>query len=77
MKETENVATSSMPNVLVEERDRSTILTLNRPERRNALTIELLTELTSAVDAAAANKDQRILILRGAGQAFCAGLDLQ
>lgn len=67
-----------MPNVLVEHRDqRVTILTLNRPERRNALTIELLTELTDAVEAAAANEEQRVLILRGSGQAFCAGLDLQ
>lgn len=66
-----------MPNVLVEKKDRATIVTLNRPERRNALTIELLTELTTAMEAAAADPAQRILILRGAGKAFCAGLDLQ
>ena len=66
-----------MPNVLLEKKDRTTIVTLNRPERRNALTIELLTEVTEALDAASADPDQRILILRGAGQAFCAGLDLQ
>nr|MBA3651393.1 enoyl-CoA hydratase/isomerase family protein [Chthoniobacterales bacterium] len=65
-----------MPNVLVEKKDRATIVTLNRPERRNALTIELLTELTAAMDAAAGS-DQRVLILRGAGKVFCAGLDLQ
>ena len=66
-----------MPNVLLEKKDRTTIVTLNRPERRNALTIELLTEVTEALEAASADPDQRILILRGAGQAFCAGLDLQ
>ncbi|HEY1582433.1 MAG TPA: enoyl-CoA hydratase/isomerase family protein [Chthoniobacterales bacterium] len=66
-----------MPNVLVEQKDRSTIVTLNRPERRNALTIELLTELTGAMESAAADPAQRILVLRGAGKAFCAGLDLQ
>jgi methylglutaconyl-CoA hydratase len=66
-----------MPNVLLEKKDRTTIVTLNRPERRNALTIELLTEVAEALDAASADPDQRILILRGAGQAFCAGLDLQ
>jgi methylglutaconyl-CoA hydratase len=66
-----------MPNVLVEEKDRRvTTLTLNRPERRNALTIELLTELTEALDRAAANAEKRVLILRGAGKVFCAGLDL-
>ena len=66
-----------MPNVLVEERDRVVILTLNRPERRNALTIELMTKLAAALDAASANPQKRVLVLRGAGQAFCAGLDLQ
>lgn len=66
-----------MPNVLVEKMDRATLVTLNRPERRNALTIELLTELTAAMDTAAADSSQRILILRGAGKVFCAGLDLQ
>ncbi len=66
-----------MPNVLIEEKDpRITVLTLNRPERRNALTIELLTELTDALDRAAADSQKRVLILRGAGKAFCAGLDL-
>ena len=36
-----------MPDVIIEEKDRTTILTLNRPERRNALTIELLAEITA------------------------------
>jgi methylglutaconyl-CoA hydratase len=66
-----------MPNVLVEQKDRTTIVTLNRPERRNALTIELMTELSDALDTASADPTQRVLILRGAGKAFCAGLDLQ
>jgi len=66
-----------MPNVLVEKKNRTTIVTLNRPERRNALTIELMTELSDALDAASADSTQRVVILRGAGQAFCAGLDLQ
>jgi methylglutaconyl-CoA hydratase len=67
-----------MPNVLTESEDpRTTIVTLNRPDRRNALTIELMTELTAAIDSAAADERRRVLILRGAGQAFCAGLDLQ
>ena len=56
---------------------RSPTVTLNRPERRNALTIELMTELTAAIEDAAADPKQRILILRGAGKAFCTGLDLE
>ncbi len=67
-----------MSVVLVEKQSaHTTIVTLNRPERRNALTIELMTDLTTAIDAASAEETQRILILRGAGQAFCAGLDLE
>ncbi len=65
-----------MPNVLVETKNRTTILTLNRPERRNALTIELMQELVAAVENASAQKDQRVLVVRGAGKVFCAGLDL-
>ena len=67
-----------MPVVLVEKQTpQITVLTLNRPERRNALTIELMTELTVAIENAAADPKQRIVILRGAGKAFCTGLDLQ
>lgn len=65
-----------MANVLVEQKDRTTILTLNRPDRRNALTIDLMQEIAAAVENAATDTTQRILILRGAGKAFCAGLDL-
>ena len=54
-----------------------TIFTLNRPERRNSLTIELLNELVATVNTAANEPTQRVLILRGAGAAFCTGLDLK
>ncbi|PYI93995.1 MAG: enoyl-CoA hydratase/isomerase family protein [Verrucomicrobia bacterium] len=67
-----------MPVVLVEKQTpQITVLTLNRPERRNALTIELMTELTAAIESAGTDPKQRILILRGAGKAFCTGLDLE
>jgi methylglutaconyl-CoA hydratase len=66
-----------MPVVLIEKQSpQITLLTLNRPERRNALTIELMNELAAAVENAGADSAQRILILRGAGKAFCTGLDL-
>src|SRR3954468_1692547 len=66
-----------MPVVLVEKQSpQVTLLTLNRPERRNALTIELMSDLTTAIENAAADPAQRIVILRGAGKAFCTGLDL-
>jgi methylglutaconyl-CoA hydratase len=52
-----------------------TLLTLNRPQRRNALNIELMDALRDAVVAASADRARRAIILRGAGPAFCAGLD--
>lgn len=67
-----------MPVILVErETPQISIVTLNRPERRNALTIELLTELCAAINAASEQPEQRVLILHGAGAAFCTGLDLK
>ena len=52
-------------------------LTLNRPKRRNALTVELVTELRVALADAAANDDVRAVVLGGSGGAFCAGADLK
>jgi methylglutaconyl-CoA hydratase len=67
-----------MPVLLVEKQSpQISVLTLNRPERRNSLTIELLNELVSAIKSAAEQPEQRVVILRGAGAAFCAGLDLK
>lgn len=67
-----------MPFVLIEKQTpQITRLTLNRPERRNSLTIELLTELTNAIEKAESDNNQRILVLRGAGDSFCTGLDLK
>ena len=67
-----------MPVVLIERQTpQITLVTLNRPERRNALTIELLTELVAAIKVASDEAHERILILRGAGAAFCTGLDLK
>lgn len=66
------------PLVLVDGRDPAvTVLTLNRPEKRNALNIALLEELIAAVEAASTDAQRRVLILRGAGLVFCAGLDLE
>jgi enoyl-CoA hydratase len=53
------------------------LLTLNRPERRNALSPELVTTLIDALDAAEKNDSVRVVVLTGAGdKAFCAGGDL-
>jgi enoyl-CoA hydratase/carnithine racemase len=52
------------------------IVSLNRPERRNALSTEVVAALGSAVDAAAADPSVRAIVLRGEGKHFCAGGDL-
>ena len=53
-----------------------TVLTLNRPERLNAMTAELIGELHDALDTVDLDPKCRVVILTGAGNAFCAGLDL-
>ena len=50
-------------------------LTLNRPEKRNAISYQLIAELLRALDDVK-NSAARVLILTGAGKAFCAGMDL-
>ena len=51
-------------------------VTLNRPEKRNALGATIISELKSAFAEAAANEQARVIVLRGAGKDFCAGADL-
>jgi methylglutaconyl-CoA hydratase len=67
-----------MPVILIEKQTpQITVVTLNRPERRNSLTIQLLNELVAAIRVASDEPHERVLILRGAGVAFCTGLDLK
>lgn len=53
------------------------LLTLNRPESLNALSRALMAQLAQAIDRLASDPGVRVLILTGAGKAFCAGLDLK
>ena len=73
-----NDAAVPLPPIIVESVDEATaILTLNRPDRRNALTSDLMRQLCDAIERLAAEPARRILVIRGAGQAFCSGLDLR
>ena len=63
--------------VLTSIEDQVMYVTLNRPEKRNALSYELLTQLHAAVKEANANTDLRVFVLNAAGSSFCAGMDLQ
>ncbi len=62
--------------LLVEDRGAVRILTLNRPEKRNALNFELTQGLLDALRAADADESVGAIVLTGAGQGFCAGADL-
>jgi enoyl-CoA hydratase/carnithine racemase len=64
--------------VVLRERDGDVvILTLNRPEKRNALNVPMLEALRAAFDELKSAADARAVILAGAGKAFCSGLDLK
>lgn len=64
---------------LVLRRDEAGIawLTLNRPAARNALSVALMSELQTALDTVAADKNARVVVIAGAGPGFCAGHDLR
>jgi enoyl-CoA hydratase/carnithine racemase len=63
--------------VLFEKENGVALITLNRPERRNALNQDLLANLYDAIDAVAADIDIQAAIITGAGPGFCSGLDLK
>ncbi len=56
--------------------DRIGRITLNRPEKRNALNFEMVSELKAAFATAEADPDAKVIVLSGEGEAFCAGADL-
>ena len=59
--------------VLYEAADAVATLTLNRPERRNAITPQLVEDFDAALARALADDEVRVVRLRGAGSAVCAG----
>jgi enoyl-CoA hydratase/carnithine racemase len=65
-----------MDEILVERNDGVVTLTLNRPDRRNAISIPMWEELARQLAEIQSRSDDRVLILTGAGGVFCAGGDL-
>lgn len=63
--------------ILYEKRDAVALITLNRPERLNAMNGAMLRELNLALDAAEAEESVRAVVLSGAGAGFCSGFDLK
>ncbi len=63
-------------NILYDKQGRIVRLTLNRPEVMNAMDLESINELESCLKKAEADNEVHVVILKGAGKAFCAGFDI-
>jgi enoyl-CoA hydratase/carnithine racemase len=63
-------------NLLVEREETAAVVTLNRPARRNALSLETMLEVTACLDEIGRDAEIRAVILAAAGKVFCAGHDL-
>jgi enoyl-CoA hydratase/carnithine racemase len=70
------IATSGYRTVLITEEGPAMRITLNRPEKRNALSLELMEELIAALRTIGGNPDARAIVIAGAGSAYSAGHDL-
>ncbi|HEY7732372.1 MAG TPA: enoyl-CoA hydratase [Gaiellaceae bacterium] len=70
------VAASAFRTILVTDDPPAARVTLNRPEKRNALSLELMEEVVAALGALAERPDVRAIVIEGAGPAFSAGHDL-
>jgi len=68
---------SDYTDLLYEVADGTATITLNRPERLNAITIPMLTSLSEALRDADLDRQVRVIVLTGAGRGFCAGLDIK
>ena len=66
----------SFQNIIYERRDSIAYLTLNRPDKLNALNAGLVADLQDALDVVEADPDVRVAIITGAGRAFSAGFDI-
>jgi enoyl-CoA hydratase/carnithine racemase len=68
---------SDYTDLLYEATDGIATITLNRPERLNAITLPMLESLSTALRAADLDRQVRVIVLTGAGRGFCAGLDVK
>ncbi|HXG68544.1 MAG TPA: enoyl-CoA hydratase/isomerase family protein, partial [Blastocatellia bacterium] len=67
----------TQPLVLAESGEKILKLTLNRPDKRNALHPDLVGQLTGVLREAADDSEVNVIVITGAGRSFCAGLDLE
>ena len=69
--------TDSYRNIIVEKRGEAAWLTLNRPDALNAMSLEMVDELNDYFGKLYHNGSVRAVVMRGAGKAYCAGLDIK
>ncbi len=62
--------------IILEKKDNIATITLNRPDRLNAINSQMTQELASALDDVEADNEVRVLVITGAGHGFCAGADV-
>jgi methylglutaconyl-CoA hydratase len=66
----------NMQFVIYEAKERIGYITLNRPEKRNALSFEMVSDLKQAFKMAEEDENCKVIVIKGSGEAFCAGADL-
>jgi feruloyl-CoA hydratase/lyase len=71
------MTTKKYETVLIEKQDGITWLIMNRPDKRNAMSPQLHLEMDDALAELAVDPQTQILVLTGAGEAFCAGQDIK
>jgi enoyl-CoA hydratase/carnithine racemase len=76
LKPTALIIVAAMETLLVDRSDGVVTITLNRPQKKNAVTVTMVDELVAALGEAERRADDRVVVLTGAGDAFCSGADL-
>ena len=71
------MASKKYETVLIEKDNGITWLIMNRPDKRNAMSPQLRIEMDDALDELAGDPETQVLVLTGAGEAFCAGQDIK
>lgn len=67
----------SYKTIILEKKDKIATITLNRPDRFNALNADMMVELPEALENADKDKDIRVVVITGAGKGFCSGADVK
>ena len=74
---TTKMTTTKYETVLIEKQDGITFLIMNRPDKRNAMSPQLHLDMDAALEELAGDRETEVLVLTGAGEAFCAGQDIR